>query len=118
MKLNVDAYLARRFHLARQNCWHLVRDAWLELTGDDLGDRTPERITAATLTGKFDTDVPAFRRLDGPQDPSIVLMRSPGVVPHVGIYHQRRVLQMTQRGASFVPLASATVGYSDVGFYR
>lgn len=118
MNLSVDLYLARKFDLARQNCWHLVRDAWLEMTGVDLGDRTPARITAAALCGRFDSDVPAFRQLPGPQDPCIVLMRSPGAVPHVGIYHKRRILQMTQRGASFVPLESATSGYRDVGFYR
>lgn len=114
----MDAYLARRFDLARQNCWHLVRDAWLELTGLDLGDRTPERITTAALIGRFDTDVPAFRRLQAPLDPCIVLMRSPGVVPHVGIFHKRRILQMTARGASFVPLEAATAGYREVSFYQ
>lgn len=118
MRLNVDSYLARRFDLARQNCWHLVRDAWLELTGNDLGDRTPERITTAALMGRFDTDVPAFQLLAEPADPCIVLMRSPRAVPHVGIFHKRRVLQMTARGASFVPLDVATAGYSDVSFYR
>jgi len=118
MRLNVDPYLSRRFDLAAQNCWHLVRDGWLELTGIDLGDRTPVRITTAALLGKFDTDVPAFRKIEKPESPCIVLMRSPGVIPHVGIFYKRRVLQMTQRGASYVPLENATSGYSEVGFYK
>ena len=66
MRLDVDSYLARRFHLARQNCWHVLRDAWLELTGDDLGDRTPERLSHAALVGRFDSDVPAFVELPAP----------------------------------------------------
>jgi len=116
--LEVDRYLTRRFDLARSNCWHMLRDAWLELTGRDLGDRTPERITSAALIGRFDSDVPSFQRLQRPVDPCIVLMRAPGAVPHVGLYHRRRVLQMKSTGASFVPLEVATAGFSDVGFYR
>jgi hypothetical protein len=118
MRLDVDSYLARRFDLATQNCWHLTRDAWLELTGRDLGDRTPARLTAAALIGRFDADVPAFRQLDAPAEPSIVLMRQRGAVPHVGVYHRARVLQMTQRGASFLPLEVATRGFADVSFYQ
>jgi hypothetical protein len=116
VKLNVESYLARRFDLARQNCWHVLRDAWLELTGTDLGDRTPERLSRAALVGRFDSDVPAFQELAKPGDPCIVLMRHAGQVPHVGLHWRRRVLQMSQRGPSYLPLHMATVGY-DVGFY-
>jgi hypothetical protein len=117
-RLDVDRYLARRFDLARQNCWHLVRDGWLELTGRDLGDRTPELLTAAALRGRFDSDVPAFEELPSPAEPSIVLMRRPRAVPHVGLYYRARVLQMTPRGASYLPLPAAIAGFPDVRFYR
>lgn len=116
--MDVQPYLARRFDLARQNCWHMARDAWRELTGLDLGDRTPEAISHATLLGKFDSDVPAFTQLGGPQDPCLVLMERRRFVPHVGVYLRRRVLQMTRHGASFVPLDVATAGFDRVGFYR
>jgi hypothetical protein len=118
MRLNVDAYLDRRFDRLAMNCWHLVEDAWLELTGEVLGLRTAENMLRAAIAGTYDGEIPRFARLDSPADPCIVLMRSPGAIPHVGVYHKRRVLQMTQRGASFVPLATATSGYADVGFYR
>lgn len=116
--LDVDSYLARRFDLASQNCWHMLRDAWLELTGRDVGDRTPETITRAALIGRFDTDVPTFERLDSPAEPCIVLMRQPGEIPHVGLYYRRKVLQMTRDGASYIALERARFGYDDVGFYR
>ena len=117
MKLNVDAYLARRFHLVRQNCWHVLRDGWLELTGDDLGDRTPEHLSHAALVGRFASDVPVFQKLAGPAEPSIVLMCKPGLVPHVGLYWKRKVLQMAKSGPSYLTLPMATAGYDDVGFY-
>lgn len=116
--LNVDHYLAWRFDLVKRNCWHLTQAAWLDLTGNDLGDRTPDRITAATLSGRFDTDVPEFTRLPAAADPCIVLMRAPGSVPHVGVFYRGRVLQMTSGGASFLPLPVATRGYPSVEFYR
>ena len=115
--LEIDRYLVRRFDLVHQNCWHLVRDAWRDLTGVDLGDRTPQRITKAALVGRFDTDVPAFAKLDTPADPCIVLMTSEGAVPHVGVFVRGKVLQMTQGGASYMPLGIATLGY-EVGYYR
>lgn len=119
MKLNVDSYLTRRFDLARQNCWHTLRDAWLELTGTDLGDRTPEHLSLAALVGRFNSDVPTFRQLPAPAEPSIVLMRQPGQVPHVGLYWKRRVLQMARSGPSYLPLHMATAGYpaDGIGFY-
>lgn len=118
MSFSVDRYLARRFDLTTQNCWHLVRDAWLELTGIDLGDRTPVQITKAALIGKFDTDVPHFRKLQGPESPSIVLMVRRGTIPHVGIFYGRRILQMQSSGPSYLPIGPATAGFNEVGYYR
>jgi hypothetical protein len=115
---DVERYLGLRFDLARWNCWHLARAAWLDLTGEDLGDRTPERITTAALLGRFDADVRTFRRLAGPEDPSIVLMRRDGVVPHVGVCFGGRVLQVRPEGASYLRVPAATAGWADVGFYR
>ncbi len=100
------------------NCWHLARDAWLELTGVDVGDRTPGRPTADALMHVFDTDVPAFEKLDGPADPSLVLMRRRGVVPHVGVYYRGRILQITPGGASYVAPKIATMGFETVEYYR
>lgn len=117
-RVDVDSYLAWTFDLARRNCWHMLRAVWIDLTGEDLGDRTPERITTAALIGRFDTDVPAFRELPGPGEPSIVLMTRRGMVPHVGAHFGGRVLQMTAAGASYMPPALACVGFERVGHYR
>lgn len=114
--IDVDAYLTRR--ITTENCWHIVRDAWLELTGIDVGDRTPERMAKDALIGRFETDVPQFTRQDGPVDPSIVLMRQAGRVPHVGVLTGGRVLQLVGRTISYMPPEKATAGWSDVGYYR
>lgn len=118
MSLNVDSYLTWRYHRQHSNCWHLLRAAWLDLTGEDLGDRTPEVATQQALIARVDSEAPKFARLDRPEEPCIVLMRSPGAVPHVGVFVRRRVLQASARGASFLPLAAARQGFHSVEFYR
>ena len=116
--LEVDRYLARRFHHIRQNCWHMTRDAWLELTGEDIAIGDTEQQTYAALSARYCAGAAERKRLEGPADPCLVLMRSPGAVPHVGVYYLARVLQMTARGASYVGLEAATAGFRDVEFYR
>lgn len=116
--LAVDRYLGWRFHIAKRNCWHLVRAAWLEITGDDLGDLTPARISAEALAGAVGASEPSFVRIPGPADPCIVLMQNVGASPHVSLYHRGKVLQITMTGASYVPLQVATFGYLEVRFYH
>lgn len=115
--MNIDAYLMRR-PAPGENCWHAVQMIWLDLTGEDLGDRTPERIAKEALLQRFDTDVRGFTDQGGPVDPSIALMRSPGVVPHVGVYMRGKVLQLWGGRYSFLSLSLARAGWNEVRFYR
>jgi hypothetical protein len=118
-RLDIDRYLAKRFHWEHYNCWHMLQEAWQELTGEDLGDLSPELVTKAALIGQFDIHVPRFERLDTPADPCIVLMRFATAVPHVGLYTGRRVLQIKrENGATYLPLNMATMGWPVVEFYR
>ncbi len=116
--LDIDAYLAWRFHLAKRNCWHMVRAAWRDLTGVDLGDLTPATISASALAGAVGASEAAFSLLISPTDPCIVLMQNPGASPHVGLYYRGKVLQVSSSGASYCPLRLATMGYKEVRFYR
>jgi hypothetical protein len=115
--IEIDRYLVWRFDLETSNCWHMARAAWLELTGRDLGDLTPEIITADALRGRMNSEARRFRELPGPREPSLVLMRHGRAVPHVGVYHRGRVLQVTRRGASYMPLPAARAGFSEIRFY-
>ncbi len=115
---STDRYMAWLFDLERCNCWHLARAAWLDLTGRDIGDRTPETITRAALIGRFATDVPTFVKLPGPQEPSLALFTRDRGVPHVGVWVRGRILQMTHSGPSYTPLATAKIGFDQVEFYR
>jgi hypothetical protein len=98
--IHVDDYLARAFDLRTSNCWHLVRDVWLEMTGFDLGDLTPEQTDPSSLDDAVWAAVegPLFVAIQRPANPCIVLMRRRAEMPHVGVLIKWRLLHQTHRG--------------------
>jgi hypothetical protein len=118
MSFSVDPYLSRTFHRVRSHCWHLTRDAWLELTGEDIGARIDDELGYAALAARFGSGTDGFEKLDGPRDPCLVMLTTPGRVPHCGVFYRGRLLQLARSGASWLPLEVATAGFSRVEFYR
>lgn len=114
---SVDPYLARDFDQVRYNCWDLLRDAWRELTGIDIGHRTPSPATPLAMRRRFDREEADFVRLPEARSPSIVLMRRPKAVPHVGLFWRGKVLHIQPGGARYEPLAIAGLGFPEVRFY-
>jgi hypothetical protein len=114
---SVDPYLARRFDEETYNCWDLVREAWLELTGFDIGNRTPHPATPLAIARRFRDGEREFCRLGAPCSPSIVVMKRPRAVPHAGLFLRGRVLHIHPGGPQFDRLADATRGFDKVGFY-
>lgn len=113
----VDPYLSREFHQVRYNCWDFLREAWLDLTGVDIGHRTPDPATPLAMRRRFDREESEFRRLAEPAEPSIVLMRRPRAVPHVGLFWRARVLHMQPEGPRYERLEMARLGFKEVRFY-
>lgn len=121
----VDKYLSKRFHIDRYNCWHFVRDVWMELTGNLLYDYTP------SLTTKYELELAAedaVHRFSDVTDsvrgheshiggPLIVLMQQPRSTPHIGVLFGGKVLHLRPYGARWEPLGAASVGFSKVSFY-
>lgn len=115
---SVDPYLSRVYRKRVYTCIEFTRDAWLDMTGDDLAERLPilgvrseeRRITPSNLRG--------FRRLEKPISPCIVVMRRPRSVPHMAIYLRRRILQLSEAGASFLSPEFACLGFKTVCYYR
>lgn len=118
MRLAVDAYLARSYDPARFLCWDLVREAWLDMSGQDIGDRTPHPASALAISRRVASSLGDFEAIPEPESPCLVLMRQSRAVPHVGLFWRGRVLHIDQRGARFERLADATRGFERIGFYR
>lgn len=115
--LQSDRYMGRVFHPENYTCWDLLREAWLDLTGVDIGDRTPHPATIMSLRERVDRDTGDFQRLDAPRTPCIVLMRQRRAVPHVGLYWRGRVLHLRPPGVRFERLVDASRGFSQVSFH-
>lgn len=110
MSFSVDPYLGRPYLPASYDCWDMLREAWLELTGFDIGQR-PRAGDAALSIWRH------FERLAAPRSPAIVLMRRPRFPAHVGLFWRGRVLHNQPGGARYDQLDHAALGFSEVGFY-
>lgn len=115
--MSIDRFLGRKYNKQAYNCAHLVAEVWQAETGIDIAHklagflRPPrERSVAFELRR-------AFRRLEAPQSPCIVLMTRPHSVPHVGIYLRGKVLHIHEVGVEYQPIDVATRGFNTVRFY-
>jgi hypothetical protein len=119
MSFAVDKYLDRKFNLQNYNCWDLVREAWLELKGVDVGNRTPNPPTALSRIKRFRDQEKDFTKLEKPESPCIALFKRPKLIPHVGIYYKGKVLHLPETGAAYqaVELIMKT-GFTQVGYYK
>lgn len=115
---STDRWLHARQRPNEYNCFDFTRDVWLDLTGEDIGDRLQILHRAIPDRRATKADIAAFNRLDGPQSPSLVMMRRPRAVPHIGVFLRGRILHLRQRGAVFEPPFYATLGFKTVGYYR
>jgi hypothetical protein len=110
VRLQIDPYLARVYDPLTYDCWAMFREAWLELTGVDVGPR-PGTLAATMAVWRH------FRPLAVPISPAAVLMRQRGSVAHVGLFWRRRVLHIGPAGGRYDRLHDATLGFDQVGFY-
>lgn len=100
--------MGRRHRGPEYSCLHFAAEAWALLTGEDL----VERLGAGLRSGS------RFERLARPSSPCLVLMRRPRAPSHVGVYLRGSVAHLTERGVRLEHPDIATLGYSEVRYYR
>lgn len=115
---SVDKYLNKSFSYKNYNCYHFVRDIWLELTGVDLGDQVPKDPGTEAYNQKALQVANTLTELPSPQDPSIVLFRRARLEPHIGVYLNGKVLHLTRHGAYYMALGQVSAGYPKVTYYK
>jgi len=115
--MSVDKYFSRSYDKASYNCAHLVKEVWLDLTGNDIDYALNGFLRAPKERFVSKSERRNLKRLDSPQSPCIVLFQSPRVPPHVGIFLRGRVLHITEnRGVRFDRLNDITLGVSKITF--
>lgn len=116
--MNIDQFFNKKYHKDNYNCAHFVADVWQELTGKCI-----DEALRCFLMPVKDRQVPidlrrSFKRLSCPQEPCIVLMRRPKDDPHVGIFFDGKVMQITESGVSFLIVPVATATFKKVDYYQ
>lgn len=120
MPPSVDPLLSRTPR-TDYNCLDFATEAWAHLTGDaGVLDRL-----AALNAGIHAEDgrvvlsaVRGFRKLEQPMSPCFVVMQRSKTQPHIGVYHNGRVLHLKENGVEYQPLAVARRYFTKIGFYR
>jgi hypothetical protein len=116
---SIDQYLSKKHDMKEYNCWDFIREVWLDITGTDIGHRTPVSVSREEMKERFRKEEKEFKRLPEKKDPCIVLMLRSNMLPHVGIYVRGRVLHLPEKSYTrFEPLAQATFGFKEVRFYE
>jgi hypothetical protein len=114
--IKVDYFLNRRF-TARYTCWDFVREVWKQMTGVDIGDRTPPVFQEMALNAAVKQAIPDFQELVAASDPCIVLFERDRMEPHIGVYLKRRVLHLRRTGAAFEELRFARMGFARARYF-
>lgn len=114
---SIDRFLDRR-QTRTYNCLDFCREVWLAMTGEDVTAKLTRLVgefaqRKATLSG-----VRGFQRLDEPINPCFVVFQRKGFTPHIGVYLDRRILHLHERGVEFQPLIVAQSYFNTVRYYR
>lgn len=114
----IDEFFFRTYNKNTYNCAHLLAEAWLKITGQNIefaltGFLRPAQARSVGIELRH-----KFTRLKKPEAPCIVLMGRRGATAHVGLYYRGKVLHIHASGTEFVPLDVASRGFNSVRFYR
>lgn len=116
---SLDRFMSWEWHETDRHCWHAVQAVWLELTGFDIGDRTPRQDSPISRIRAFRSGEREFRAVTPRTDPSIVLMAPVrSRVPHVGVFTGGRVFHLDRGGAFYERLNDLTERFNIKGWYR
>lgn len=87
----------KKYDRQTYNCGHFVRDVWLHLTGEDIGE-----MVIAFQSGDLKTYSKHHKnrlRISKPSSPCLVVMRMQNQdTPHVGVFYNNKVLHIVDRG--------------------
>jgi hypothetical protein len=118
MTFSVDSYLGRQYDQSKYNCWHFVCDVWKDLTNVELVPDNMSPWQLDHLHGLVVKRAQQLQRLPSAESPCLVLMLRKRIAPHIGVFHNGRVLHLNSRGAAYAPLHHATAGFPTVEYYK
>lgn len=116
--MSFDKFFSKQYHKRNYNCAHFVVEVWNDITGKDITKTFGEFLLPEEARGLPDDIYDNFVKIKEPVSPCIVVMRQPKSVPHVGIFYKNKILQITERGVSYLEPELATRHYRKVRYYK
>lgn len=117
--MDLDRFFHRRYSQDLYNCAHFTAEVWEALTGDNIEAKLGPFLHAPSERSAPLALRASFRRLEKPENPCIVLMQRRGLLPHVGVYLNRRIFHIQAAvGVQFLPPEVVTFGFHKIGYYK
>lgn len=104
-----------RYHDKRYNCLHFAVDIYQDITGDDMGVYVTGLMTGRDKRTIDIKQLKRFRPITAPIEPCLALMH--GGELHVGIYHQSKIIHITESGVQCVPPHLAEIKHGRIKYY-
>jgi len=116
--MSIDEFLGKVYDRNNYNCAHFTADVYKHLTGRDIegnlkGLLFPLKDNHPTIDLRK-----GWTRLSTPENPCIVLFNGKNIEPHVGVYHNGKVIHLTTSGAQYVDLELAMLTFKTVRYYK
>ncbi len=115
---SIDKFFGRKYNPRSYNCAHFVVDVLRDQANIDIKKYWEVYLTGPSERTATHLSFDCFRRIHEPEDNAVVMMKSPGQAPHVGVFLRGRVLHIQPRGVEFQLLDVVTKFYSSHRFYR
>lgn len=115
MSFDINKYAEAQYDDDDYNCLHFAVDAYRDITGIDMGLYVNELMTGRNKRKVNPAKLKDFTPLAIPIDPCLALMH--GVELHAGIYHQSKIIHITESGVQALPPHLAEVRHGRVKYY-
>lgn len=113
--LDLSDYDNKQYNDNDYNCLHFAVDVYKDITGKDMGVYVGELMTGRKKRKVCAEKLKDFKQLDSPTDPCLALMH--GKELHAGIYHQAKIIHITETGVQCVPPHIAELRHGRIKYY-
>lgn len=113
--LNLSKYDDKQYHDAHYNCLHFAVDVYRDITKKDMGVYVDDLMTGRNCRKIDIAKLKRFKPLSAPIEPCLALMH--GSELHAGIYHQAKIIHITEAGVQCVPPHIAELKHGRITYY-
>lgn len=117
--MSLDKFFNKKYDRKTYNCGHFACDVWEDITGESIRDKMTPIIECVDTDNMPIRAKNQFVKLQRPESPCIVLMKSIRSELHVGVYNNGNMIHIREDSVvENLPLPVSTRFYTKVRFYK